>query len=71
MQEITLKNGNMAVTISKPEGESREELIELMSAALSWIEGETIVLGECELEDDDIIYCEGVEPSEEREIEGL
>lgn len=70
MQEITLKNGNMAVTISKPEGESREELIELMSTAVSWIEGETIVLGECELEDD-IIYCEGIEPSEEREIEGL
>ena len=70
MQEITLKNGNMAVTISKPEGESREELIELMSTAVSWIEGETIVLCECELEDDNI-YCEGIEPTDEREIEGL
>ena len=70
MQEITLKQNNISVTISKPDGESREELVELMSTALSWIEAETIVLGECELEDDNI-YCEGIEPSEEREIEGL
>jgi len=72
MQEVTLKQGNMAVTLSLPEGESREEFIELISTAISWIYNETILLDECELEEyDEPIFCEGEEPKEEREIEGL
>ena len=70
MQEITLKQGNMAITISKPEGESREDLIELMSTALSWIEEETIVLGECELEDD-TVYIEQNVPRDNIQHEGM
>ena len=70
MQEITLKQNNISVTISKPDGESREELVELMSTALSWIEAETIVLGECELEDDNI-YIETNVPRDNIQHEGM
>jgi hypothetical protein len=71
MQEITLKNGNMAITISKPEGESREDLIELMSTALSWIEEETIVLGECEVEEEETLYIEPNPPRDNIQHEGM
>jgi hypothetical protein len=71
MQEITLKNGNMAITISKPEGESREDLIELMSTAVSWIEGETIVLGECEVEEEETLYIEPNPPRDNIQHEGM
>lgn len=70
MQEITLKQNNISVTISKPDGESREELIELMSTALSWIENDNILLGECELEDDNI-YIETNVPRDNIEHEGM
>jgi hypothetical protein len=71
MQQITLKKGNMAVTLSNEDGESREELIVLMSTALSWIEEDTIVLGECEIEEDDNLYIEPNPPRDNIQHEGM
>ena len=56
MHEINLKKGNTAVTLSNKDGESRAELIELISNALSCIEEDTIVLDELEILEDESIY---------------
>jgi hypothetical protein len=71
MHEVTLKQGNMAVTLSNEDGESREELIELISTALSWIEEDTIVLGEYEIEEDDNLYIEPNPPRDNIQHEGM
>ncbi len=71
MHEVTLKRGNMAVTLSNEDGESREELIELISTALSWIEEDAIVLGECEIEEDDNLYIEPNPPRDNIQHEGM
>tara|TARA_A100001015_G_scaffold78771_1_gene87421 strand:- start:493 stop:723 length:231 start_codon:yes stop_codon:yes gene_type:complete len=76
MQEVTLKKNNMSITLTNPDGESTEELFELMSKAVSWIENYKIVLDDvfCITMDDfedEPIFCEGEEPKEEREIDGL
>ena len=75
MQEVTLKKNNMSITLTNPDGESTEEFFELMSKAISWIENYKIVLEDVfyppEMYDDEPIFCEGEEPKEEREIDGL
>ena len=71
MQQITLKKGNMAVTLSNEDGESREELIVLMSTALSWIEEDTIVLAECEIEEEETLYIEPNPPRDNIQHEGM
>ncbi|MCP3698358.1 MAG: hypothetical protein GY920_07375, partial [Aliivibrio sp.] len=50
--------------------ETIEDCIDLVQTAASWVYGQTIDLDLYE-EADETIYCEGEEPSDEREIEGL
>jgi metal-dependent hydrolase (beta-lactamase superfamily II) len=71
MHQVTLKRGNMAVTLSNEDGESREELIVLISTALSWIEEDTIVLGECEFEEEETLYIEPNPPRDNIQHEGM
>ena len=75
MQEVTLKKNNMSITLTNPDGESTEEFLELISKAISWIENYKIVLEDVfyppDMEEDEPILCEGEEPKEEREIDGL
>jgi hypothetical protein len=67
--KITLEIKNVSVTI-KTDGENRDDALALFLTVLSWHEGEEVIAYFPD-DDDDNIYCEGIEPSEEREIEGL
>ena len=69
MMELTFTINNMSVSL-KTDSESIEDAIELASTVLSWGFEQSIELFAAE-EEDDNIYCEGIEPSEEREIDGL
>jgi hypothetical protein len=71
MHEVTLKKGNMAVTLSNKDGESKAELIELMSTALSWIEEDTILLDEVECLEDESVYIEPNPPRDNIQHEGM
>ncbi len=70
MLEVTVTLNNMSVTLKNPENESVHDCVDLIQTAMSWVYGETIDLDLYE-EADDAIYCEGEEPKEEREIDGL
>ena len=76
MMEVTIKKNNMSITLTEPDGESTKELFEVMSKAASWIENYKIVLEDVfhitmDDFDNEPILCEGEEPKEEREIDGL
>lgn len=69
MMEVSVQWGNIKVSI-KSDGETVEDLCDLGSTALSWCAEQSIDCAPDE-EEDDAIYCEGEEPKEEREIDGL
>jgi hypothetical protein len=70
MLEVTIALNNMQVKLKNPTSETIEDCIDLVQTAASWVYGQTIDLDLYE-EADETIYCEGEEPSDEREIEGL
>lgn len=67
--EMTLRIKDVSITV-KTDGESRDDALALFLTVLSWHEGEEVTAYFAE-EEDDNIYCEGIEPTDEREIEGL
>ena len=70
MMELKFTLNNISVSI-KTDGETVDEGVDLAQTVLSWGFEQPVELYIISEEDDNIIYCEGVEPSEEREIEGL
>jgi|TARA_Y100000289_G_scaffold16562_1_gene15697 hypothetical protein len=67
--EIKFTQGNQSMTL-KTDGESIGDAIELAQKVIGWAFEQVIELQLVE-EEDNNIYCEGIEPSEEREIDGL
>jgi len=70
MLEVTIALKNIEVKIKNPTSESIEDCVKLVEQGMSWTYGQNIYLDLYE-EADETIYCEGEEPSEEREIDGL
>ena len=70
MLEVTISVNNIEVKLKNPTSETVEDCVELVQTAMSWAYGETIDLDLYE-EADDAIYCEGEEPTDERDIDGL
>ena len=71
--EVTVKLNDVSVT-TRTESDSVEDCAELAAANMSMVYGYTIdllIYEEVEDDEEDNIYCEGVEPLEEREIDGL
>ena len=66
---MTLEYDNLSITM-KTDGETPKDAADLASTLISWRFDQEIELGILN-EEDDAIYCEGIEPTEEREIEGL
>ena len=54
----------------KTDGETPEDAVELASTILSWAFEQPIEISMIE-EEDNIVYCEGIEPIDEREMDGL
>ena len=71
MLEVTIKLNGTTLTMSNESSDSIEDCIELVGHNMSLLYGETIDLLLYEEVEDDAIYCEGVEPIEEREMDGL
>ena len=69
MLAITLTKDDQSVSL-KSDGESIEDAIVLAQKVIGWQFEQTVELQIVE-EEDDAIYCEGVEPVEEREMDGL
>ncbi len=69
MMELKFTLNNISVSI-KTDGETIDEGVDLAQTVLSWGFEQPVELYIVS-EEDDNIYCEGIEPSEEREIEGL
>lgn len=67
--EISARWGNITVSV-KSNGETVDDFCDLASTVLSWGAQQPI---DCvaEEDEDDAIYCEGEEPTEERVIDGL
>ena len=61
--------GDISVEM-KTDGETAEDAVELASTILSWAFEQPIEISMIE-EKDNTIYCEGVEPIDEREMDGL
>ena len=71
MLEVTIKLNDVSLTM-KTDSDSVEDCVELTASVMSFLYEDTIdLLLYEEVEEDDNIYCEGIEPSEEREIDGL
>jgi hypothetical protein len=70
MLEVTIKLNDVSLTM-KTDSESVEDCVELTASVMSFLYEDTIDLLLYEEAEDDNIYCEGIEPSEEREIDGL
>ena len=70
MLEVTIKLNDVSLTM-KTDSESVEDCVELTASVMSFLYEDTIDLLLYEEVEDDNIYCEGIEPSEEREIDGL
>ena len=70
MVEVTIKLNDVSVT-KRVESDSVDDCIELAASNMSLLYGYTIDLLLYEEVEDDNIYCEGIEPSNEREIDGL
>lgn len=72
MLEVTIKLNGTTLTMSNESSDSIEDCIELVGHNMSLLYGETIdLLLYEEVEDDEVIYCQGIEPIEEREMDGL
>ncbi len=69
MMEVTVRVGNIAVS-KKSDGESADDLAILLNDVGSWAISEDLKLVRLPDEDNNI-YCEGIEPVDEREMEGL
>jgi len=69
MLAITLTKDNTSMSL-KTDGESMQDAIELAQKVIGWAFEDIIELKIVE-EEDDTIYCEGIEPLEEREMDGL
>ena len=67
--EMTLRIKDVSITV-KTDGENRDDALALFLTVLSWHEGEEVTAYFSE-EEDDNIYCEGIEPLDEREMDGL
>jgi len=61
--------GDISVEM-KTDGETPEDAVELASTILSWSFEQPIELFMAK-EEDDTVYCEGIEPVDEREMDGL
>tara|TARA_R100000479_G_scaffold125380_2_gene65025 strand:- start:658 stop:864 length:207 start_codon:yes stop_codon:yes gene_type:complete len=61
--------GDISVEM-KTDGETPQDAVELASTILSWSFEQPIELFMVE-EEDEAIYCEGIEPIDEREMDGL
>jgi hypothetical protein len=70
MLEVTIKLNDVALTM-KTDSDSVEDCVELVASTMSFLYEDTIDLLLYEEVEDDNIYCEGIEPSNEREIDGL
>ena len=70
MLEVTIKLNDVSLTM-KTDSDSVEDCVELTASVMSFLYEDTIDLLLYEEVEDDNIYCEGIEPSEEREIDGL
>ena len=70
MVEVTIQLNDVSVT-KRVESDSVDDCIELAASNMSLLYGYTIDLLLYEEVEDDNIYCEGIEPSNEREIDGL
>jgi len=73
MLEVTIKLNDVSLTM-KTDSDSVEDCVELTASVMSFLYEDTIDLllyEEVEDDEEDNIYCEGVEPLEEREIDGL
>jgi hypothetical protein len=69
MIELKLTKDNTSMSL-KTDGEYIEDAIDLAQKVIGWAFEEQIELVILEPKDE-AIYCEGIEPSEEREIDGL
>lgn len=67
--KMTLEYKNLTITMVT-DGETPRDAADLASTLFSWTFEQPIELGILN-EEDDTIYCEGIEPTSEREIEGL
>lgn len=67
--KMTLEYGNLSITM-QTDGETPKDATDLASTLFSWMFDQEIILGITN-EEDDTVYCEGIEPAEEREIDGL
>jgi len=70
MLEVTIKLNDVSLTM-KTDSDSVEDCVELTASVMSFLYEDTIDLLLYEEAEDDNIYCEGIEPSDEREIDGL
>ena len=70
MLEVTIKLNDVSLTM-KTDSDSVEDCVELTASVMSFLYEDTIDLLLYEEAEDDNIYCEGIEPSNEREIDGL
>jgi len=70
MLEVTIKLNDVSLTM-KTDSDSVEDCVELTASVMSFLYEDTIDLLLYEEAEDDNIYCEGIEPLEEREIDGL
>ncbi len=70
MLEVTIKLNDVALTM-KTDSDSVEDCVELVASTMSFLYEDTIDLLLYEEVEDDNIYCEGIEPSNEREIDAL
>ncbi len=70
MLEVTIKLNDVSLTM-KTDSASVKDCVELTASVMSFLYEDTIDLLLYEEAEDDNIYCEGIEPSEEREIDGL
>ena len=67
--KMTLEYSNLTITM-QTDGETPKDATDLASTLFSWMFDQEIILGITN-EEDDTVYCEGIEPTDEREIEGL
>jgi len=70
MLEVTVKLNDVSVT-KRIDSDSVDDCIELAASGMSFLYGYTIDLLMYEEAEDDNIYCEGIEPVDEREMDGL
>ena len=72
MLKITVENEDISITVKCSNSYTKEDAADLFESALTMMYQEDVKVN---LEDtaygEDTIWCEGEEPAEEREIDGL